>query len=711
MFRFAAALIATLVCIPLAQARVHTVQHSQLLRLPQEQPDEGFPAIAVAIDGDSLIAILDRAAGRQALLYRRSSNGQWAYSRVLLQSTAPASQLRASVAMKNGLATFDIDGVTTIWEKVGNDWVRANVDPDLWTLTGGHAISERRILVGSNGCDADGLIFEKEADGVWRITSGLPESSDVCRAGERDVELNYDYALVNDNPLHDVRVYRRNSGSFAWSPAGTFALQGESANRGGPLGLQRTVAVAPGSTFYRRTSGLWSHAGSVVPIDYGLGTGDAERVVYRDGVLLTVEATDIGFASPYAYVLDASGRFDHVAILEAPGHVHDLDISGRSVVAATEDPDSGWPSVAVYDLPSPVVPPDAIANDFNARDISGFQPSAGSSFALGGNTYNYLYRQSNSTGDARAVLTASDFGYQAVRVELRPNFFNGSDAWAGVAFRFVDANNYYFVALHASGRAQLNRRLNGVTTTLDEWQIPIPSGTWQEVYIVADRQFLKAYVGDEVVLETSDERLSHGRVALLTHRTRADFDNLHVSPTQERSLFFKGYTGSPDFGRPFSRIGGTWVEPPPGVSNHYLKQTNTEGTALAIAGVPVTDQRVVASIRLDSWGSTQPVPWFGLLARYVDERNYYYLSVRGSDSLQIRKVVNGVVTVLAAKSFTIAPGQLGRYELRVLGNELHAFFNGERVATAIDSDLPSGRYGIGTYRAAASFSSISVTQP
>ena len=119
---------------------------------------------------------------------------------------------------------------------------------------------------------------------------------------------------------------------------------------------------------------------------------------------------------------------------------------------------------------------------------------------------------------------------------------------------------------------------------------------------------------------------------MLTHRTRADFDNLHVSPTQERSLFFKGYTGSPDFGRPFSRIGGTWVEPPPGVSNHYLKQTNTEGTALAIAGVPVTDQRVVASIRLDSYGSTQPVPWFGLLARYVDERNYYYLSVRGSDS-------------------------------------------------------------------------------
>lgn len=710
MSKVAGVLIAILAFIPAAQARVHTVQYSQLLRLPQEQQGEGFPAIAVAIDGDSLIAIVDRVAGRQALLYRRSGNGQWAFSRVLLQSTMPASQLRASVAMKNLLAALDIDGVTTIWEKVGNNWVRANVEQDGVTLTGGHAISERKILVGSTGCDADGVIFEKAADGIWRITGLLPESSAVCRSGERDVELNYDYALINDGPVNDVRVYRRNGGSTTWSAAGAFELRGESANRGGPLALQRTVAVAPGSTFYRRTNGLWNHAGSVVPIDYGLGTGEAELVVYRDNVLLTVEATDTGFANPYAYVLAASGQFDHAAILDAPGNVHDLDISGRTVVAASEYPDNGSSSVAIYVLPSPLVPSDAISNDFNAGDISGFQQTAGSSFALAGNVYNYLYRQSNNTADAQAVLTASDFSYQTIRLELRPNTFNGPDAWAGVAFRYVDADNHYYLALRAS-RVQLNRRLNGVTSTLGEWPLAIPTGDWQQIYIVADRQYLTAYVGDQVVLEKIDDTLPHGRVALLTHRARADFDNLHVSPTQERSLFFKGYTGSPEFGRPFTRTGGTWIEPPPGVTDHYLKQTNTGGLALAIAGVPVTDQRVVASIRLDSYGSTEPVPWFGLLARYVDARNYYYLSVRGSNQLQIRKIVNGVTTVLAAKSLPTAPGQRRSYELRALGNELHAFVNGVRVATALDSDLPTGRYGIGTYRAAASFSNISASQP
>ncbi len=410
-------------------------------------------------------------------------------------------------------------------------------------------------------------------------------------------------------------------------------------------------------------------------------------MVYRDGVVLTVEATDIGFANPYAYVLDASGQFEQVAILDAPGNVHDVDISGRTVVAASEYPDNGSSSVAIYLLPSPLAPPDAISNDFNARDVSGFQQSAGSSFALAGNVYDYLYRQSNNTGDASAVLTASDFNYQTVRVDLRPNTFNGSDAWAGVAFRYIDADNYYYLALDASG-VLLNRRLKGVTTTLGKWPTAIRTGDWQQIYIVADRQHLSAYVGDQVVLGKLDDTISRGRVALLTHRARADFDNLYVSPTQERSLFAKGYSGSPDFGRPFTRIGGTWIEPSAG--GQHLKQTDTDGLALAIAGVPVTDQRVVASMRLDSYGSTQSAPWFGLLARYVDARNYYYLSVRGSNTLQIRKIVNGITTVLASKSFTVAPGQLRSYELRVLGNELHAFFNGERIATAVDSDLPSG---------------------
>jgi len=58
-----------------------------------------------------------------------------------------------------------------------------------------------------------------------------------------------------------------------------------------------------------------------------------------------------------------------------------------------------------------------------------------------------------------------------------------------------------------------------------------------------------------------------------------------------------------------------------------------------------------AHIRLDSF-ATPSGAWFGLLARYVDARNYYYLTVRSSNVLQIRKLVNGVTTQLKSVSFT-----------------------------------------------------------
>ena len=72
--------------------------------------------------------------------------------------------------------------------------------------------------------------------------------------------------------------------------------------------------------------------------------------------------------------------------------------------------------------------------------------------------------------------------------------------------------------------------------------------------------------------------------------------------------------------------------------------------------------------------------------------------MRSSNVLQIRKLVNGVTTVLKSVSFTAAPGVMREYTLSVRGNELHAFVDGQLVATALDDALPRGKYGMGTNR-------------
>jgi pectate lyase len=166
------------------------------------------------------------------------------------------------------------------------------------------------------------------------------------------------------------------------------------------------------------------------------------------------------------------------------------------------------------------------------------------------------------------------------------------------------------------------------------------------------------------------------------------------------------YPASADV-RPLTYVGGNWQRAGSG-----LQQSDTSGSAFAIAPNPEAgDQIIEASARLDSWGSTNPVSSFGLVARYVDSQNYYYLSVRSSNSLQIRKVVNGVVTVLKTVTLTIQPGGNHDYGLEVRGNELSAIVDGIVLARALDDSLTSGQYGLATYRAGATFSRISAVQP
>ena len=103
--------------------------------------------------------------------------------------------------------------------------------------------------------------------------------------------------------------------------------------------------------------------------------------------------------------------------------------------------------------------------------------------------------------------------------------------------------------------------------------------------------------------------------------------------------------------------------------------------------------------------------WFGLLARWVDAHTYYYLAVRSNGRLDIRKKVNGTITVLKSVPFAATPGTYYRFKFAVVGNELHAYVNDVFVAGAIDSAITKGQYGIGTSGSAATFQNFTVEQP
>jgi hypothetical protein len=695
--------------LAVAQPRVYRVPSTQGLLTPTGSFNFQNAA-GVAITGDSII-VMDGGA----LLYRRAASGQWSYSRTLVAD--PGTFGPRDVAMKNNLAVIKVGATSTIWEKVNGNWQQAPTAAPI-TAPGRFAISLDRIMVGADGCTADALIYQKDAGtGIWDVTGRIPAEDGTCANTPRPVELNYDFALVRGT-TNILRSYRRDGTALVWPNAGNIVLTGAAAEDSSAApALQAGTLVLNDQSYYRRTSSGWSRVSRLLPLDYPNGAGDFGRPLYRDNVLLVNDAPD-GFdigRTPYLYLKNSQGGFDHVGIIRGAitgPSTGDFDISGRTVVTElVSQRGSIITEIVVYTLPDDLPKPRAIANNFEARDISNFSTTAGSEYALAGNSYNYIFRQSNPTADTAAVLEGSDWtDYQRVRAHLKPNAFSRADAWLGLAVRYVDENNYYFVSLGNDDVVRLQRKLNGVVTTLAQASHPIPVGTWKSVTLTAQgSRIFTSITGLSAQVMATDTALTHGSVALLTSGARADFDNLDAKSTPGFTVFSE----EPPFlesSRDYTIVGGNW-QSGSFPSGDGLRQSDTSGEALAIQGLSMDDQSIEVDVTLDTFASTNPTAWYGVLLRYVDADNFYYFSVRSSGQVQIRKVVNGVGAVLKAASFNVVPGDSQRLYFSAIGNELMAIVEGELLIRAVDDDLPRGRFGLGTNRAGATYRYISASQP
>jgi hypothetical protein len=151
---------------------------------------------------------------------------------------------------------------------------------------------------------------------------------------------------------------------------------------------------------------------------------------------------------------------------------------------------------------------------------------------------------------------------------------------------------------------------------------------------------------------------------------------------------------------------GTWSIATDGTK--VLKQTNLTGNARASNGsATLTDQVVEARIKPLSWNGTDR--FVALFARFQNENNYYYVTLRSSGKLELKKLVAGQATALSSKSFSVQTNTWYRVKLSIVGTSLKAYVNGNLELSATDSTYASGKMGVGTYYASASFDDIVVT--
>jgi hypothetical protein len=194
-------------------------------------------------------------------------------------------------------------------------------------------------------------------------------------------------------------------------------------------------------------------------------------------------------------------------------------------------------------------------------------------------------------------------------------------------------------------------------------------------------------------------------------KTAADYDNIVVT-SNPYTFLSQDRFAEETYGNPTSKWAlqpsDTWVRATTDTATVF-RQTTQTGDARAIIGANAGDQIVSAAITPRSFASNSG--WAGLIARYVDDRNYYYVVARNGTQLSLRKMRNGVISVIDERPFAVKANVRYRVRLEAIGATLRMYVDGRLLAEGRDADLPKGRFGLMTYNATADFDDFAAMRP
>ena len=665
----------------------------------------------------------------RAYLYRRDGN-TWTLVRQLAEGFDPNeddASTQYPVAMKDGILVLELPQLL-IFEREGGVWVEKEYQrgPGWGEAPASDIeIDSGRIFIGDK--DWGGAVVEKDpASGLWTpfaLHGDYSGDSDNAVGGPVDISPNW--AAVADPYNYDslpapaVHVFQRVAGSGWLMNARLVAQAGHSI---------ADVAITDSELF----TGDYARFGAAV-----WRRNSAGQWAVTDSLRTASDFADVGFADGYAYAhaieksgpyvfkqghsadrksivvnvfrKDANGNFRHVAMLVPPLGAElggSISVSGNGVLVGSY----------YFELPASFTQPALFQDTFATGNGAGWTSLPGSQFAVAQSGDTRVFRQSSTAGDAGAVLEAFDWTSQSIQAEVKPTAVNGSNRWVGLATRRTDASNYYYVALRSSGIIELKRMHGGAFATIDSASLPWALNRTYRVRLESVGTRHRVYVDGALVLEAEDDALSHGRAALLSYRAAADYDNVIVSPHATQTIYF-AHTAiawnppipNPD---PWSYAGGTWQwEQEP--QEVLFRQISTSGDARAVVGpeqIINTDQIVEARVRPRAFSTTGD-PWFGLMARYANSSNYVYISLRRSNTLTLRKVVNGSIVQLGSATLPVATNTWYRLRLEAVGSRLRAYVNGRQVLEATDTQPSIGRVGLVGFRTAADYDDILAVVP
>jgi len=158
----------------------------------------------------------------------------------------------------------------------------------------------------------------------------------------------------------------------------------------------------------------------------------------------------------------------------------------------------------------------------------------------------------------------------------------------------------------------------------------------------------------------------------------------------------------------WTKTGGSWSVVTDG--SPAYRQASTGANAKTQTGDPAWSDYTVRA-RLKPTAFATAARSAGITARSTTMSSYYALVLTGGGAAQLQRVANGTVTVLGSAAVGVTTGTWYDLALRVTGSTLAGSVNGAQVVQASDATFSSGRIGLVTSYAAASFDDVVVETP
>ena len=702
--------------------------------------------LAVAIDGDFALASAERSipdpseesgirAEAAAFLYQRSGTN-WNYVGQLGPTASLHDRSSPGLAMKGGIAVVALGGMH-IFERSGTTWTEAGLPPGGPFGGTDIEIDAGRILVSYWECSPTAVVLRK-INGQWAVEGELEGYSHNCDHAPwtNQQDIQGEFAVVHD-PVTDsfepgpprVRQYRRNENGIGWREFGGFdpasfglyfspdvAIAGENIaftgtrERGTSIAYRTTDAADPAYEL--------SPVGLQAPDSYLQPHAWSATGLERVGSLF-VQRNYSFDRNSYVYNLfrvndDEAHTNELVATLQSKSgsSLGDaLDVSGNYVIVNAAFLANTDYVVRIFQLPATFEQPEVQVHDFETPSAGAvWQPGAGSSFSTVVARTTHVYRQASTVGKPYSYLPSSTATNQSIQSELIIRAVDGSGAWAGLMTRRDDDANYYYAVLRNTGALELGRRVNGVPTTLASTPVSLVAGRKYRLRLESMATTHRVYLEDTQVLVARDGSLAQGDAGIIMNRAAVDYDNVIVTPGPVASIYRTKFPTAAT--EQWNTSQGQWQS-----TGGVFRQSDSAGYGRAIVGARTDDQIMQARIRPLSFAG--PDNWVGLMARYHDDRNHLFVTLRSRGVISLWRRTNGFITQLATRAMPVTAGTWYRVRVEVVNgltrvfvdNQLQLSSSADPGPTIAEYSDSKGQVGLITYKATADFDDVVAYQP